>query len=407
MLASLQRLVHPSSHLYSRRLQQKIADHQVLPLPPMAYGIWHCTWSVMCCTRICTLFVRYLCFAGRATAVDDDKATTAEHIFVSPNSGLDLTSLFSCEGGEFDVFWSGVVNVPGTIYIGRGTTVRIFGELPADGNGTNGSAKDIDQRRVEALSTRLPPLPNNLTSAAVSTASHHQTNQSTTTTTSSAGGEGALAPAGAAGPIFFIDGGQLFLERLAVRGGVATNYTEASSSDGSGNGGGSSGSEAVTCGGGVHAVDANVTVAGCEFEDNFSEYLGGGIFTNRSTLVVTASVFRRCQAGVQSFPGDDAFGAGGGVGVRFRFEVRGIKNHCLGCVPCSLCSGIASFKGCLRCVAGASERFESFDVTVILIFSARKHAGQCRAVQGSAGQCRAVQGSAVSSSFFRTTAQYG
>lgn len=263
--------------------------------------------------------------------VDNDDATTADQIFVSPDSGLDLTRVFACEGGEFDVFWSGVVNVPGTIYIGSGTTVRIFGELPADGNGTNGSnsnssanVNDQHQQRVEALSTRLPPLPNNLTSAAASTASQHQNNQSTTTIAISGREAGNPAPAGAAGPIFFVDGGQLFLERLAVRGGIAANYSEATSSDGSGNGDGSSGREAFTCGGGVHAVDANVTVAGCEFEDNFSEYLGGGIFTNRSTLVVTASVFRRCQAGEQSFPGEDALGAGGGIGVRFFLEVSEI-----------------------------------------------------------------------------------
>ena len=259
-----------------------------------------------------------------------DDAEKAEQIFVSPDSGLDLTRVFSCEDGEFDVFWSGIVDVPGTIYIGSGTTVRIFGGLRADGSNISNSNSSLgegssvnDQQRVEVLSTRLPQLPNNLSAVAVSTYQHRQ-NQSITATTSSWSETGAAETT--PGPIFFVDGGQLFLERLAVRGGYAATVSEISGGDGGGSGdssgsSGSSGSGAVLSGGGLHALDANVSVTECEFEDNFSEYLGGGIFTNRSTLVVTASVFRGCQADVQSSPGDDAFGAGGGIGVRLRAHV--------------------------------------------------------------------------------------
>ncbi|CAN0008375.1 unnamed protein product, partial [Scytosiphon promiscuus] len=114
------------------------------------------------------------------------------------------------------------------------------------------------------------------------------------TTTSSADGGSAEEGTGAGseassttGPIFFVDGGSLHLENLAVRDGSTSN-----SSDGNV-------TQIVVSGGGVHAVDANVTVTGCEFEDNFAELWGGGIFANRSSLVVRGS------AGLFFFPVPD------------------------------------------------------------------------------------------------------
>ncbi len=221
-------------------------------------------------------------------------------LVVTPESVLDLANIFACEGGEFQVSWSGVVTVPETIYIGRGTTVWVVG------SNASGNSSDSDQQGwVEGLSTRLPPLPNNLPDAAVRTASElEQQDMAANTSTT-----GAVA---SPGPIFFVDGGQLYLEGVAVRGGSTT----ASSADSS-----IASDEAVVSGGGVHAIDANVTVIGCEFEDNFAEYLGGGIFTNRSTLVVVGSVFRGCSADVVPSPEEiadeefDTDGAGGGIGV--------------------------------------------------------------------------------------------
>ena len=234
-------------------------------------------------------------------------SATTEQIFITPDSQVDLTSVFACEDGDFEVFWSGVVYVPGTIHIGRGTTVNIFGDASDRNASLEGSGSDYE---VEGLSTMLPKVPNGLTSAAVSTIFQQQQQQSNAT--SAEPDPDVEDGAALAWPLFFVDGGQLFLENLAVRGGDAGNYTGSSvSSSGSSGVGG----DIIVSGGGVHAVDANVTVTGCEFEDNFAQHLGGGIFTNRSTLVVVGSVFRRCQADVVSSPGDDAVGAGGGIGV--------------------------------------------------------------------------------------------
>ncbi|CAN0565920.1 unnamed protein product, partial [Laminaria digitata] len=83
------------------------------------------------------------------------------------------------------------------------------------------------------------------------------------------------------GPIFFVDGGQLFLENFAVRGGFVANST----------------SNPTVSGAGIHAQYSNITVTRCEFEDNFAELWGGGVYGNRARLVVVDSVFRRCRAG--------------------------------------------------------------------------------------------------------------
>lgn len=220
----------------------------------------------------------------------------AEKIIVTPEIGPDLANVFGCEGGEFHVSWSGVVGVPETIYIGRGTTVWIVGGN-ASSNSSLGASTDGDQQEhLEGLSTNLPPLPNGLAAAAVRTASDPQL-------------------VAQLGPIFFVDGGQLFLEGLALRGGNATassadNVVVNNSSSSSITGG-----DAVVSGGGIHAIDANVTVTGCEFEDNFAGHLGGGVFANRSYLVVVGSVFRRCHADTVPSPEEDVEGAGGGIGV--------------------------------------------------------------------------------------------
>ena len=76
------------------------------------------------------------------------------------------------------------------------------------------------------------------------------------------------------GPIFFVNGGQLILENMAVRWGFVLNSTENSTASGAG----------------IHAQHSNITVTRCEFEDNFAELYGGGIFGNYSTLSVVDSV---------------------------------------------------------------------------------------------------------------------
>lgn len=295
----------------------------------------------------------------------------AQQVAVSPDNGVDLLSVFDCEGGEFDVSWSGEVLVPGTIYIGRGTTVRIVGETgsttatstasssSSSSNITFVDENDRPQEWVEALSTALPPLPNGLPAAAVATApsapaSASKTTSTTATTTSATSMNSAANETDGTGsysaseeqqldqeeeeeeeprrptPIFFVDGGELFLENLAVRGGYTANSTDSmvyTYTDDPGAydsplleagvaSGTNSTSVVVVSGGAVHAVDANVTVTGCEFEDNFAELWGGAIFANGSSLVVRGSVFRRCWAGEQSVAADEGVeGAGGGIGV--------------------------------------------------------------------------------------------
>ena len=173
------------------------------------------------------------------------------------------------------MLWTGTVYVDGTIVVGTGTTVRIVGNGVA---GTNNSDDTIGTTSADGIA-----------SVAVNTTS--------------------LQP----GPIFFVQGGQLFLERLALRGGNANGGANLLGDNPSS----SSSADIAVNGGGVHAVDANVTVVGCEFRDNFAQHWGGGIFANRSNLVVEASLFQGCSAGSMPSPGDeDVEGAGGGIGVR-------------------------------------------------------------------------------------------
>ncbi|CAB1103370.1 unnamed protein product [Ectocarpus sp. CCAP 1310/34] len=247
----------------------------------------------------------------------------AEEVTVTPESdGEELLSLFDCEGGEFNVSWSGEVAVPGTIYIGRGTTVRIFGEPGNSSSGSNAttpssrsssaaagdssaaagssgsssttssstsSSVERDQEWVEALSNRLPLLPNGLTSVAMGTFAAASTTTASSSGTSSSGNSSSSFPSNTqegeevetttpTGPLFFVDGGQLFLDSLAVRGGYTSNskgsFTYTASTDAADDGANSTTTSGVnetaiatvvTSGGGVHAIDSNVTVTGCEF----------------------------------------------------------------------------------------------------------------------------------------------
>lgn len=213
----------------------------------------------------------------------------AQQLNVTPTTRPNITSVFNCEGGDFDVYWSGHVNVTGTIVIGRGTTVRIFGDV-------NSSASDSSLSSSEGLGELASglALPLGLTSAAVGVGSPEITADTDTGVSF--------------GPMFFVDGGELVLQDLIVRGGFATNTTRGLDGIGGiyGNGGG------------VHAINqSTVSVARCEFIDNFAEHWGGGIFANRSTLTVVDSVFRNCHAGyLSTIEDEDLEGEGGGILVR-------------------------------------------------------------------------------------------
>ncbi|CAM9574874.1 unnamed protein product, partial [Ectocarpus sp. 12 AP-2014] len=199
---------------------------------------------------------------------------------VSPTSGVDLETVFDCEDGEFEVVWSGEVSAPGTINVGSGTTVNIYGEdattTTTSGQGSTGfSSFSGDDELWSGLS--LPR--DDLSSAVVA-------------------GSGLSD-----GPIFFVNGGQLSLNALAVRDGSANGDSNAT----------------VDSGGGVHAVKSNVTIAGCLFENNFASVSGGGVLANLSMLTVVNSTFRENAAGLVSFAGqdeDEVEGAGGGIAAK-------------------------------------------------------------------------------------------
>lgn len=202
---------------------------------------------------------------------------------VTPATGLNLT-MFDCEGGVFDVFWSGVVNLNRTVRIGLDTTVTITGDNPDSTSDTTSMTEssngEVDDHIPEMLS-----IPRGLASAAVRAAP--------------SGISAIINESTPSFPIFFVDGGQLHLEYIAIRGGIVINTTDNSTSRGAG----------------IYAQQSQVTVSSCEFEDNFAEAAGGGTFANKSTLVVKDSVFSRCRAGFQAGPGDDVSGAGGGISV--------------------------------------------------------------------------------------------
>ena len=206
----------------------------------------------------------------------DVDATGLYQITVTNDTAYDLSTVFDCEDGEFNVSWFGVVRVGSTIKIGRGTTVRIVGNSSSSTSNSSYVSSDMELE-LETLSGDLT-LPQELASTAVE-----------------------VSDGVSFGPIFLVDSGELYLEGLTVRGGNATNSTAGT----------------FIAGGGISANFSQISVSSCVFEDNFAEYLGGGIHTNRSTLTVKDSVFRRNKAGFQSFAGDeDVDGAGGGIGVR-------------------------------------------------------------------------------------------
>lgn len=252
-----------------------------------------------------------LCNASSTEAGVSPGETATQQVTITPDTAYNLSQIFACEEGDFNVSWSGAVNVSNTIYIGRGTTVRIIGDVARDAGGGGGGVSESDTLLAELSSSlSVPPSGNGgLSSAAVGPRPEsHSRLQSTNAITSAGANESFF------GPMFFVDGGQLFLENMAIRDGLAINTTN----------------NVIVSGGGVHAVESNVSVSGCEFEDNFAQFLGGAIFANNSRVVAIDTVFRRCEAGYQSFAGDDDIsGGGGGIGVRKDAQFAFHKEACV------------------------------------------------------------------------------
>lgn len=197
--------------------------------------------------------------------------TVAEQrpVVITPftSSDLNLSSIFNCENGSFEVTWSGAVTVTGSIRIGRGTSVTIVGSY---GSSTSN----------EFLETA----PND--SAAVAST--------------------------AFGPIFIVEEAELILKGMVVRGGNASSLV----------------GRGIARGGGVYARDANLTIERCAVEDNFAEDSGGGIRASLSRVIVRETVVRRCDAGFKPEAGsEDASGEGGGIEVVFVWVTRAIHYH--------------------------------------------------------------------------------
>lgn len=256
----------------------------VSPMAPRMIGVGFGVLSAPCTTE-------------NATAGEAGGGAGSFSVNVTPDTDLNLTSLFNCEGGQFEVVWSGAVNVSGTIHIGPGTTVTIVGD---DNSGTisgtgsiteSSSGTTVDSNNtstshdaVDDLAANLS-IPRGLTSAAVAVRPSEPSEDTINGLSF--------------GPMFYVEEGQLFLENVAIRGGYVAN----------------SSSNPTVSGGGINAYGSNVTATGCEFEDNFAELWGGAVFGNRSTLVIVDSVFRRCRAGFQAEADEVAIGAGGGIAV--------------------------------------------------------------------------------------------
>lgn len=204
----------------------------------------------------------------------------AHEVNVSSATNNDgLMTMFNCNDGDFQVNWFGEVNVPGTICIGAGATVRITG----DGLSTPGNSSLNGGEALEHLTSRVT-LPSGLKSAAVGVGEPNNA-------------EG-IDKIDSFGPIFFVNNGNLIVKDLIVRGGFASDI------------------ETSRSGGGIYSVNSNVTIAGCDFSDNFAENMGGGIFAVDSTLHVSDTMFRYCRAGqVSTFENETDEGAGGGIYV--------------------------------------------------------------------------------------------
>ena len=232
-------------------------------------------------------------------------------VTISNDTAFDLSTIFACEGGEFNVSWLGIVQVSSTIKIGNGTSVRIYGENAATSAAatasTTHSGTSLATISSSANRSRSIIAANNSSSSNYNTvnlefeldrrSSDLNLPQELTSAAVRLNGSASF------GPIFFVDGGELHLERVAIRGGNSTNSTA---------------NNVIGVGGGVYAISSNVSVSSCVFEDNFAEYLGGGIHANFTMLTVKDSVFRKNRAGFQSFPDDDTVdGNGGGIAVRY------------------------------------------------------------------------------------------
>ena len=235
-----------------------------------------------------------------------------QQVAISNDTAFDLSTIFACEGGEFNVSWFGVVEVSSMIKIGNGTSVRIYGEnaitSPVMAASTTGSGTSLATTSSSASRNRSILAVNNSSSNSSSNSTVNlefeldrrssELNLPQELTSAAVRLDGSAS----FGPMFFVDGGELHLERVAIRGGNSTNST----------------AEMNGVGGGVYAISSNVSVSSCVFEDNFAENHGGGIHANMSTLTVKDSVFRGNRAGFRSFPDDDvADGNGGGIAVRY------------------------------------------------------------------------------------------
>lgn len=209
---------------------------------------------------------------------------TVEVLNISTVDDIDLTSLFDCEDGEFEIILWGSVTVNDNIQIGSGTKVSIVG------NHDNGLLSDYYGEKL------VNP--------------DYGSGASTNATAETGSIDSEIIAGTAFGPMFFLENASLHLENITLRNGNATTST----------------SSGIVSGGGLHSLDADITIAGCTLEDMFAEYWGAGIFANRSRIVVRDTLFRRCASGIRSQAGQttssrvgggDVIGVGGGIAVRF------------------------------------------------------------------------------------------
>lgn len=226
--------------------------------------------------------------AGNATSASG----VTEYLKVTFENILNVSTMFNCTGGNFEVSWIGEVDVPRTIFIGSNTTVKIVGNATttsSDSEYDSSNGHSTPDQRMEELLNELS-LPKGLTSAAVGPEISGSTSR----------------------PTFYVDGGELILENLIIRNDfeeVITNTTSNAN--------------------GVYALSSVVTITSCVFKDKFAKEFGGGIFARSSTLMVLDSVFQGCRAGVELETADDIIeGAGGGIAVRISSTSRKC-NQCI------------------------------------------------------------------------------
>lgn len=227
-------------------------------------------------------------------------AGEAQLVIVAPGAASNITTMFDCEDGNFEVFWSGAVNVSGTIVIGKRTTVTITGDsatsgFPVDDTTSSSGSASAGARNsslsnddhLAQLRTSMLSLPSGLSSEVVGVGPPDKSALNHTVAFSS--------------PLFYVDGGNLTMRDFIVRDGYAVNANNSDDSKGAG----------------VFAVNAKINITRCEFSNNFAAVSGGGIYAEESTVVVVDSVFAGCRAGFQSVSGDDETpGVGGAISVR-------------------------------------------------------------------------------------------